>query len=93
MEFEWDESKRLETLRVREVDVVYVAQMFKGHVVESVDDRFEYGETRYRALGQVNNEVFVLIFTRRHNLIRLITAWKAGKDATRQYEESKPRPN
>jgi uncharacterized DUF497 family protein len=43
MEFDWDESKRRENLRRRQVDFAVAAQIFKGPVVGREDTRRDYG--------------------------------------------------
>ena len=87
MEFEWDEEKRLKVIAERRVDMLYAALIFDGPVITRIDDRRNYGETRFIALGLVDDECFVVVYTRRHNTIRLITAWKGGRDERIQYEE------
>jgi uncharacterized protein len=84
--FEWDETKRQTVWKERQVDIVRVARIFEGVVLEQPDPN-DYGlETRVRAIGQVEGEVFVLVYTRRSGAIRLITAWKAGKNARAKYQ-------
>ena len=87
MEFEWDEVKRLKVIAERRVDMLYAALIFDGPVVSRIDDRKDYGETRLIALGLVEDECFVVVYTRRGDTIRLITAWKGGRDEHIQYEE------
>lgn len=87
MEFEWDEDKRLKVIAERRVDMLYAALIFDGPVLTRIDDRRNYGETRFISLGLVDDECFVVVYTRRGNTIRLITAWKGGRDERTQYEE------
>ena len=86
MEFEWDETKRQQTIRQRGVDMLYAALIFEGEVLTSRDDRRDYGEERLISLGVVDDECFVVIHTERDGLTRLITAWKGGRDERAQYE-------
>jgi uncharacterized DUF497 family protein len=55
-------------------------------VLISIDDRQDYGETRWMALGMVADECFVVVYTERNDAIRLITAWKGGRDERSYYE-------
>lgn len=87
MEFEWDEDKRLKVIAERRVDMLHAALISDGPVVTRIDDRKDYGETRLIALGLVEDECFVVVYTRRGDTIRLITAWKGGRDERIQYEE------
>ncbi|PZU19597.1 MAG: BrnT family toxin [Shinella sp.] len=88
MEFEWDENKRGEVIRAREVDILYAALIFEGIVVTNVDDRKEYGETRLKSVGMVGKECFIVVHTQRDGITRLITAWKGGRIDRERYEAS-----
>ncbi len=88
MQFEWDEQKRQKLLSERGIDLVHAALIFENDVLTKVDNRADYGETRHISLGLVENECFVVIHTDRHDTVRLITAWKGGRDEREQYEES-----
>jgi uncharacterized protein len=84
---EWDEAKRLRNLRERGVDFIDAALIFAGsEIVEAVDARSEYGETRVRALGRVDDDWFVVVYTWRGDVRRLISAWKVGEDGRRRYQ-------
>jgi len=87
MKFEWDENKRQEVIRERDVDLLYAALMFENPVLIKIDDRQDYGEIRYAALGHVEGEFFTLIYTPRGDALRLITAWKGGKNSEKDYQE------
>jgi uncharacterized DUF497 family protein len=54
--------------------------------LERIDDREEYGELRWIALGRVDDQVYRVAFTwRGDNLVRLISAQKASKDEREIY--------
>jgi uncharacterized DUF497 family protein len=84
--FEWDEDKRQRNLRDHGVDFRLAALVFLGPVLEAEDQREDYGETRYRALGRVEDEYFVLAYTWRGPNRRVISAWKVDEDGKRRYE-------
>ena len=48
MGFEWDERKRESNLLIHRVDFIDVLSIFDGAMLEIVDDRFNYGESRIR---------------------------------------------
>jgi uncharacterized DUF497 family protein len=85
--FEWDEKKRLKVLEERGLDILYAALIFEGPVLQLQDDRKDYGEERTVSLGLVDDEPFVVVHTERGGIIRLITAWKGGRDDHRKYQE------
>lgn len=85
MRFDWDEEKRAENLRRRKVDFAVAAQIFAGPVVAAADDRHEYGEKRFRAIGQFEGNTYVVAYTLRDETWHIITAWKVGKAGERRY--------
>jgi uncharacterized protein len=84
--FEWDEEKRQQNLLKHGVDLLYAAQIFEGEVVKIVDDRQDYGETRYLALGTIGGDIFAVVYTMRGDNIRLISARKARKKEYERYQ-------
>lgn len=84
--FEWDEEKRQQNLLKHGVDFLYAAVMLEGDVVKIVDDRQDYGETRYLALGTMGGEIFAVVYTLRGDNIRLISARKARKKEYERYQ-------
>jgi uncharacterized DUF497 family protein len=91
MEFEWDEDKRLKIVRERGIDLRRVVRIFENPVVSWRDDRRAYGEVRHISIGLVDDECFVVVHTRRRNVIRVITAWKGGKREKARYQASNAR--
>lgn len=87
MEFEWDDDKRTSNIKKHLVDFVYVAAKFKGALVEAIDDRENYGEERIIALGQIDGNVYRVIYTLRGSRIRIISAMEANKYEKRDYYE------
>jgi uncharacterized DUF497 family protein len=84
--FEWDEKKRSINLRDHGVDFLYAAVIFEALTLRDVDDRQDYGETRYLALGIVGEDIFAVVYTLRGENIRLISARKARKKEYERYQ-------
>ncbi len=84
--FELDEDKRQRNLAERGVDFADAAVIFEGNVLEAKDQRIRYGEVRYRALGRVDDDYFVVVYTWRGGNRRIISAWKVGIDGRRRYQ-------
>ena len=80
IKFEWDEQKRLANARKHGMDFADAVSIFYGDIVVMLDDRFDYGETRYIAYGLLRGKVIVVAYTERGERIRLISARKAVKD-------------
>lgn len=82
MRFEWDENKRKNNINTHGIDFVDIESLFDGLTVTILDDRFDYGETRYVTFGLLNGVVLVVVHTETDEAIRFISARKATK-----YEE------
>ena len=89
MEFEWDETKRAEIYAKHGVDLLEAALIFENGVLEKEDTRRDYGEKRMIALGMADGEVYIVVYTRRDEVYRLITAWKGGQRDRETYENRK----
>ncbi|MCE7028959.1 BrnT family toxin [Jiella sp. CBK1P-4] len=87
MRFEWDDAKASGNFEKHGVAFVDAAQIFAGPILRVRDERNAYGEERFRAVGSVRGLVLVVIFTRRVEAIRIISAWKAGRNDRRRYDQ------
>lgn len=83
---EWDEDKRRRNIEEHGVDFRLAALIFSSPVIEARDDRDDYGEARYRALGHVGDEYLLVAFTWRGDARRIISAWKVGNDGKKRYQ-------
>ncbi len=88
MGFEWDEDKRRRNLEKHGVDLVLAAKIFLNPVLESPDDREDYGEQRLIAIGQGEGMCLIVVYTWRGENRRIISAWKANKDDRETYYKS-----
>jgi uncharacterized DUF497 family protein len=60
--------------------------IFEGPTVESVDDRFDYGETRVYAIGLVGGlEITVVYADENDDERRIISAWRSEPHERRYY--------
>ena len=57
-----------------------------GAAVVEVDDRFDYGEVRYRAFGRVDGKARCLVFAWSDSTIRAISYRRAHDKEMRRYE-------
>lgn len=86
MDVEWDEAKRLRNLEDHGVDFMDAALIFLDAVVEAEDKRTAYGEQRFRALGRTADNYFMVAYTWRGSVRRIISAWKVDDDGQRRYK-------
>jgi len=77
MRFEWDETKRQINLKQHAIDFAEVWQVFENEVATDIDDRFDYGETRYFTLGLFGGMVVAISHTENDDTVRLISVRKA----------------
>jgi uncharacterized DUF497 family protein len=79
VDFEWDEQKSAWTLGRRGFDFDFASRIFDGPVLERVDERREYGESRIQAIGSVEEDVLFVVYTDRDGVRRIISARRARK--------------
>lgn len=89
MNFEWDEAKSEACFRVRGFDFTYAARaFFDPNRVVHADTRHSYGEECYQLMGKIEQRLFVVAYTPRHDAMRIISARKANRREVRHYEDS-----
>ena len=86
LRFEWDEGKAARNLAKHGVSFLTAAAIFANPILEKIDDREDYGEFRFVALGRVDTQVYRVAYTLRgDNVIRIITAQKASRNEREKY--------
>lgn len=65
MEFAWDPRKSEACDRARGFDFGFAARIFLGRTVVRPDQRVDYGEHRWVAVGAVDGAVLTVVFTDR----------------------------
>jgi uncharacterized DUF497 family protein len=82
--FEWDEEKNKINIRKHGIDFRYILNIFNDeHQTLIIDNRTNYNEVREIILGIVESKekyLFSVVFTRRKNSIRIISARPASKE-------------
>lgn len=87
MQFEWDEAKSEACFRNRGFDFAYAAFAFADpdRMVRQ-DSRYSYGEDRHQLIGRIEGRLFVLVYTPRNDVMRIISARKANQREVKLYE-------
>ena len=89
MGFEWDDIKNDACFRERGFDFAYAAHAcFDPNRIINADTRHSYGEDRYQLIGRIEQRLFVVVYTQRHDTIRIISARKANSREVRHHEDS-----
>ena len=88
MDFEWDEEKNKANLAKHGIAFEEAALIFRGLTLTEIDDRQDYGETREISIGQLPEQVVVVVVhTDRRGVIRIISARLANRAERRKYDE------
>ena len=56
--------------------------------IEQMDERMDYGETRWQALGFLNGQLHSLVYTERRKAIRVISLRRASKKEEKIYAKA-----
>jgi uncharacterized protein len=86
--FEWDEAKSRKTFEKRGFGFEYAARLFEGTVLEREDRRRDYGEGRTVSVGEIEGEVFVVVYTWRGTRRRIISARRASRRERDAYRKA-----
>ena len=62
-EFEWDDRKSLANLQKHGIRFEDAASAFSGAMLVRKDERFDYGEDRYLAIGLLDGREITIVFT------------------------------
>lgn len=85
MGFEWDPRKRALNLRKHGIAFEDAVEVFAQPHLEDLDDRPEHGEHRFVAFGEMRGRVIAVVYTKREEKRRIISARKATKDEREAY--------
>jgi uncharacterized DUF497 family protein len=85
MRFEWDEAKRRSNIKRHGIDFVDVDEVFAGEAITFLDDRYDYGETRFLTFGLLWGEVVAIVHIETDEVIRIISVRRASKDEEETY--------
>ena len=86
-------AKDEDNIRTRGLPLGAAELLFTGSFVEEEDARIDYGETRFVATGPIaalGNRIFVVVYTWRENIRRIISFRKANDREIRKYRASNP---
>jgi uncharacterized DUF497 family protein len=86
--FEWDDDKNNLNIKKHGIDFEDAISIFLGFMLEHEDDRFDYGEVRILALGEVGGTVIAVVYTMRGESCRLISARKAKRNERDAYYQA-----
>jgi uncharacterized DUF497 family protein len=78
MELDFDEAKRKQNLLNRGLDFARAHEVFDGAEFTWIDNRADYGETRYNSFGKLDGRLVSVTWTIRDEKRRIISMRKAN---------------
>lgn len=92
MRFDWDPAKNRSNVRDHGINFADVSAVFDGPTWERWDDRADYGEERWLAIGLVQGLELTVVYTdlrtKRGVVRRIISARRATRDEREAYYRS-----
>jgi uncharacterized DUF497 family protein len=88
MQFEWDEQKNKINIRKHGLDFADAWEIFAMPMLAALDDREDYGEDRWIAIGMLKSRIVVVVYSELdRDTIRIISLRKALSNERKQYEQ------
>jgi uncharacterized DUF497 family protein len=84
--FEWSDAKARANLRKHGVSFEVARLVFDDPaMIDRIDDRDDYGEDRFNAIGMVRGELLTVTFAERNERYRIVSARKATRREQNDY--------
>jgi len=87
MKFTWDKEKKARNIKKHGIDFSELSHVFERPMLIRIDDRRDYGETRWISLADLNGKIVVLVYTEENDTVRFISARRATKNEKKIYIE------
>lgn len=88
MNIEFDPAKNQRNIEKHGISLLDAQAFDFASALIAADNRFDYGEQRYNAIGWQNGRLHVLTFTLRGENLRAISLRKANKREVAKYENA-----
>jgi len=86
--FEWDEIKNQINIRKHGIDFQDAIDVFNHPLLTALDQREDYGEDRWFAMGWIANIVGIVVYVERvEDVVRIISARKATRHEVRHFKQ------
>lgn len=92
MDVSFDPAKDGRNVALRGISLARATDFDWDSALIVEDTRKDYGETRYQALGLIDDRLHMMVFTPRADLIHVISLRKANDRELWLYEEAKTQP-
>ena len=93
MRYEWDEAKSEANFGERGFDFAFAALVFDQETLEVIDNRHDYGEVRFVAIGRADGLHLTVVYTDREEpsgerVRRIISARRSSRRERQLYDEA-----
>ncbi|ACK66449.1 protein of unknown function DUF497 [Rippkaea orientalis PCC 8801] len=88
MEIEWNNDKAASNVIKHNIDFEDAKNIFLAPNRLEREDKRNYNETRIQVIGIVNQVVLFVVYPKRENRYRIISARRANKNERQQYYQS-----
>ena len=85
MKFEWDSEKNKANRAKHGIDFEFAKEIFSGVWISKPDNRKDYGENRFIAIGVLEEFVLLAVYTMREQKIRIISIRRANTEEREIY--------
>jgi uncharacterized DUF497 family protein len=85
MPIEFDPAKNRRNIELRGLPLDLAADLDWETAIVGIDDRRDYGERRFWALGMIGSELFNVVFTLRGGRMRVISLRRASRKERSAY--------
>jgi len=83
MRYTWDKAKNTSNIRKHAISFEDAVRIFEDDVLGWPDERFDYGEARWIAIGFAGGKEIVVVYSEKDDERRIISA----REATRKERE------
>jgi uncharacterized DUF497 family protein len=92
MDITYDPEKRAKTLAERGLDFEDAKHVFAEMALTVVDDRRDYGETRFQTMGWLNDRLIMIVWTERGQARHIISMRKCNDREEKKFKARVDRP-
>jgi uncharacterized DUF497 family protein len=86
---EFDPAKDATNRRVHGISLARAETLLQGFTAQQPDERFDYGESRIVAVGEIAGVEFTCVYTLRGGSYRVISLRRANRRERDVYQEAK----
>lgn len=87
VQFKWDNQKDKSNLEKHSISFHDAKKVFESVRFTLADTRMDYGEERMLTIGLIEKRLCVVVYTKRKDSIRIISARRANEREQRRYNE------